>query len=99
MIIYNITVKLERAVKDDWLLWVNTPVARMMGCGLFLDYRLFHLLEQEEWDGITYVLQFSLPSIREYDRYQADYAPVFRQEYGDAYRGRYVCFRTVMEAL
>lgn len=99
MIIYNITVKVETAVADDWLKWIKGPIARMMGSGCFEDHRICRLLRQDESDGITYAIQFSLSSPEAYNHYEKEWAPVFLEEFSEPFRGQYVAFRTLMEVL
>lgn len=99
MIIYNITVKVDHSIHEQWLNWLKTPIARMMGSGLFLDYRICRLLQQDDHEGRTYALQFTLSSMEEYEQYQRAFAPVLQEEYGRYYRDKYVCFRTLMEVL
>lgn len=99
MIIYNITVSIEPLIKEEWLTWIKMPIARMIGSGLFQEYRICHLLQDDEQEGITYTLQFTLLSLADYERYQKEYAPVIFEEFKSLYSGQYVCFRTIMEVL
>lgn len=99
MIIYNITIKVEPSVSEEWFDWLRTSIARMMGSGFFLDYRICRLLQQDDQEGITYVLQFSLDHLETYSRYREEFAPVLEAEFAGCYAGKYVCFRTLMDVL
>ena len=99
MLVYNITVKIEPSIDPEWREWIKIPVARVMGSGCFIDHRICRLLRQDESDGNTYVIQFSLQSEAEYDRYEKEWEPVFREEFSTAFSGQYVAFRTLMEVM
>ena len=58
MIIYNVTVKVDNSIAGAWLDWMKKEhIPDLMRTGLFLDYRLSKLLEQDETEGITYTVQ------------------------------------------
>jgi len=66
MIVYNVTIKIDPQIEKEWLSWLKIEhVPRMMDTGLFVEYKLFHLLEHEE-NGITYVIQYFAPTIEHY---------------------------------
>lgn len=99
MLIYNITIKIEPSIDREWREWIKLPVARVMGSGCFADHRICRLLLQDESDGITYIIQFSLQSAEAYKRYEREWEPVFREEFSTAFSGKYVAFRTLMEVI
>ena len=54
MLIYNITIKVNNAILDDWMQWQQeVHIPEIMRTGLFERYQVFRLLEQEEEDGQT----------------------------------------------
>jgi hypothetical protein len=97
MTVYNVTIKIDPQIEKDWLTWLkNDHIPAIMATGLFIEYKLFHLLEHEE-DGITYVVQYFTPSIVQYKKYMDEFSPQFRQKTFEKWADRLISFHTVME--
>ena len=100
MIIYNVTIKIEHGAADKWLKWMKEEhLNDMMNTGLFSDYRLCKLMEQDESDGVSFVVQYHSDSIENYQSYINEHAPKMRQKGLDKFAGKMVAFRTVMEVI
>ena len=100
MIVYNITIKVTPAIEENWLEWQKTEhIPEMMATGLFVEYKLFRLLELEETDGSTYVIQYFTDSIEKYAIYIEEYAPALRKKAADKWADQFIGFRTVMEVV
>jgi len=97
MIVYNVTIKIDPQIQTEWLTWLkNEHTPGIMATGLFIDYKLFHLLEEEE-HGTTYVVQYFMHSIEHHKKYIDEFSLQFRQKTFDKWGDRFVSFRTVME--
>lgn len=100
MIVYNVTIKVEHEIADNWVEWMKgTHIPELLQTGLFTDTRLCILLEQEEGDGATFVAQYYCNSMTEYNRYIDEYATIMRERSFKAFGGKFVAFRTVMEVI
>jgi hypothetical protein len=98
MIVYNITIKIIPDIEDAWVQWQKQEhIPDIMALGLFTEYKMFRLLEQDDTEGSTYVVQFFAPNIAHYQRYQSAYAPSLQKKSFDKWGDRYIAFRTVME--
>jgi hypothetical protein len=98
MIIYNITIKVEWSIAQDWLDWMqNQHIPAVLGTGCFEKHQLVRLLQVDETDGPTYAAQYYAPSLTKYDYYLQHYAPGFRKEVADKWGDKYVDFRTLMQ--
>jgi hypothetical protein len=98
MIVYNITIKIAPAIHHDWLRWQREEHIRdIMATGLFRDWKMFRLLEQDESDGITYVVQFFADSAAAYEKYLADHALLLREKSFERWGDQFIAFRSVME--
>lgn len=100
MIIYNVTVKVEQAIADQWIKWMRDEhLDDMMKTGLFSDYRICRLMEQDETEGVTFVIQYHSDSIENYQSYVNEHAPKMRQKGLDKFGNKIAAFRTVMEVI
>lgn len=97
MIIYNVTVKVEKDTAEEWVQWMkNEHIPELMKTGLFVDSRLCRLLEQEEDEAKTYVAQYFLDSMEHYNTYISEHAPKMREKGLQRFGSKFIAFRTVM---
>jgi len=87
-------------IAEEYLQWLQGEHAQdMMQTGLFSNYRLCRLLEPEDPEGITYVVQYHCDNMENYQRYVEEYSPHMRQKGLDKFGNKMIAFRTIMELL
>lgn len=100
MIIYNVTLKVHPEIVEEWLIWMTGEhMPEMKRSGLFTDYRLCRLLEQEEEDGRTYCAQYFCDSMDDYYEYINHHASLMREKGQKKFGEKFIAFRTVMEVV
>ena len=100
MIVYNITIKVMPEIEEAWIRWLRQEhVPEIMALGLFTEYKMFRLLDQDDSEGSTFIVQFVAASRENYQQYIAEYAGILRQKSFDKWGNRYIAFRTVMETV
>lgn len=98
MIIYNVTVKIDHSVHDDWLEWMkNVHIPDVMKTNLFSENRICRLLTVDESDGITYAVQYGCKDMATFDQYQKQFAPKLQRDHTERYGEKFAAFRTLME--
>ena len=98
MIVYNTAVKIAPQIVKEWLDWQkNEHIPELMATGLFSDYKLFRLLEQDETEGITYVIQYFSSSIGNYKKYIDEFATLLDERSFAKWGEQFISFQTVME--
>lgn len=98
MLLYNITVKIDRTVAREWVEWMREiHIPDVMMTNQFLEYRFFRILGDIEDDGITYAVQYLCESIDKYRHYQDHFAQKLQADHSERYKDKYVAFRTLME--
>jgi hypothetical protein len=70
-----------------------------MNTGFFEDYKFFKLLEQDDSEGPTYVIQYYASSFQNYDRYIQEFAATLRQKAIEKWGNKFIAFRTVMQVV
>lgn len=99
MIIYNVTVKVDLDVHEEWLDWMRqTHIPDVLATGLFTDHRFCRIL-QDDPDGMTYATQYFCESMAKLQQYAALHAKRLQDDHAERYKDKYVAFRTVMEVL
>lgn len=98
MFVYNITVKIIPGIETDWVNWQKQEhIPEIMATGLFTEYRLYKLMDVEETDGLTYVVQFYAESKLAYEQYLSVFAPALRKKSFDKWGDQFIAFRTIMQ--
>jgi len=98
MIVYNITIKIEPAIEAEWINWQKLEhIPEVMATGFFTNYKFYRLLDQDEEDGITYIVQYFTPPIENYNKYIQQSAPLLRQKALDKWGNKFIAFRTIMQ--
>lgn len=83
---------------EGWLRWqFEEQIPAILATGLFDSYHLYRLLEQDEEEGPTFVIQFLTSNLERYEQFLIGFAPVFQQEGWDKWGNSFISFRTLME--
>jgi hypothetical protein len=98
MIVFNITMKIDKDIHDAWLRWQKEEHGpETMACGSFTGYKFFRLLEQDETDGITYVLQYFSNDYDDYKKYINEFHLILQQKEFSKWGHHVLAFHTVMK--
>jgi len=100
MILYNITFNIEPDIKEQWLPWMkNEYFMYVMGTGLFLESKIYRLLNETENQGITYSVQFFSDSLENVNTYLENSAPKIVERHNQAFKYKHVSFMTILESV
>ncbi len=97
MIIYNVTVNIENAIREEWLQWMKEKhIPDVMKTGFFVENKICKVLVDEEQET-TYSIQYTCASMEKLMEYQRDHSPRLQKEHADRYANKFVAFRTLLE--
>lgn len=97
MIIYNVTIKIENDVHDEWVKWMKTVhIPEVMETGFFLENRFAKILVDDE-DGVNYSIQYKCANHQDLEEYQQKHAPQLQTKHALRYKDKFVAFRTLLE--
>jgi len=100
MIVYNISIKISHAIETEWLKWQKQEhIPEIMTLGYFTEYKFYRLLEHDEVEGISYVVQFFSTTLENYNQYIDEFAPLLRKKSFDKWGNQFIAFRTLMEVV
>lgn len=100
MILYNITTKISHSIEAAWLQWQREEhIPEIMQTVLFTEYRILRLLEHDDLEGKTYVIQFTASGIENYHRYINEFAETFRQKAFKKWGNQFISFRSLLEVI
>ncbi|MGD1847170.1 MAG: DUF4286 family protein [Salibacteraceae bacterium] len=97
MIIYNVTVKIDNAVHDDWVRWMKeVHIPDVMKTGYFLENRMMRVLIEDP-EGVNYAIQYTCANMEDLDEYQQKEAARLQKDHTERYKDKFVAFRTLLE--
>jgi hypothetical protein len=100
MIIYNVTIKVDKSIAAAWLKWLqHEHIAEVINTGCFTQAKLMQLLEVDDAEGPTYAIQYFAESKALYNRYIEKHAPLMRQKGFDKWGDSFIAFRSVMQVV
>ena len=100
MILYNVTVGIDKDVEEDWLHWMRqTHIPEVMATGKFLHYKIFKVLGHEEGENTSYSIQYFADAIENVVDYLNNDAPALVEAHRQKYKDKHVAFRTLLEEL
>ena len=98
-ILYNVTIKLDTQITEDWLQWMKTVhIPDVMATGMFESFQINRIIKGDE-EGVTYAIQYICPDMKTLHQYQVKHAQKLQAEHTQRYQGKFVAFRTLMEIL
>jgi hypothetical protein len=81
MFVYNITVKVDNNIEEEWLRWQKgIHIPEILSTGFFYDHHFFKLLEQNQDEVKTYIIQYFSLERKDYEEYIHLHAPVLREK-------------------
>ena len=99
MIVYNVTVKIDHSVHDEWFEWMKAKhIPAVLATGYFVDNKMLKVLIDEE-DGVTYSIQYRCNEMKDLHAYTVKEAPALQKEHAEKYKDKFVAFRTLLEEI
>lgn len=99
MIIYSVTVAIEKAFAQDWQDWMLAHhIPEVIATGCFVGYKFHKQLEPAPEEGfITYNTRYECESLEKLATYQQHFAPALQKDHATRYEGKFKAFRNVYQ--
>lgn len=100
MLLYNVTVGIDKDKEQEWLDYMmNKHIRDVMNTGLFVQFKLYKVLHDQEDGTISYSVQYFANSIEDVQQYLEVFAPVLIEEHRKKFVNRHVAFRTLLQEI
>lgn len=100
MFIYNVTLKVQDAIQEEWLTWLKQEhIPEITGTGCFSHANILRLMETDDSEGPTYAIQYLTESIALYELYIEKYSGIIRQRSIDKWGDRFIAFRSLLKVV
>ena len=98
MLLYNITVGIDKDIEETWLDWIKENfLPRIMATGLFSDSKVYKILHDEGDGSISYSIQLFSERIQNVNYYLQAHAPDLIEEHRQKFLNQHVVFQTLLE--
>ena len=98
MIIYNVTVNIDKSISKEWLEWIKEHIPQVLATGKFKEAKLTKVLvEDEETD--TYSVQYRAHSRDALEAYYAEDAERLKQDGLKRFADKMLAIRTELEVI
>lgn len=100
MVLYNVTIVLEPAIKDSWIKWMKeVHIPDVMATDCFKEYKMSQVLDERNPDQTTFAIQYLCESHEKLEYYQKRFAVALQQEHTKKFSGQFGAFRTLLDVL
>lgn len=98
MLIYNITIKVDHTIAHKWVQWMKEDhIPAILQTEKFTGSNFSKLLDVDETEGLTYVVQFFAKNKNDYDQYIREFSAQLRNEAMEKWGAGFISFRSLME--
>jgi hypothetical protein len=101
MIIYNVTIYIDKNIENDWLHWMRkTHIQDVMNTGHFSSFKIYKLLvPSNSSNEIAYNIQYECKSLDDYNEYQEKHAARLQKEHALKFQNKVKAARSLMEEI
>ncbi|MAZ58625.1 MAG: hypothetical protein CMP56_04390 [Flavobacteriales bacterium] len=93
MIIYSIEICLEKEITQEWLSWMKSKhIPDVMKTNLFIQFKMFKNIDVQN----TYTIQYELNSMKEYLKYEKEFASNLQKEHIEKFKGKFQAKRRLL---
>lgn len=100
MILYNVTVNIEKESEEDWVLWMKeTHIPDVLATGMFSENRFYRILHDSDDGSANYSVQYFTDSMEKVMEYQRNFATKLQDDVKSKFEDKFVIFRTLLETV
>lgn len=98
MILYEVNLKIEKEIVEDYLFWLKTHMAELLKLDGFVDARVWED-QDEEIDLKFFTVHYYVENETAMTEYLREYAAKLRQQGRDKFGNRYKAERRIFNAV
>jgi hypothetical protein len=98
MLLYNITIGIDKEVEQEWLHWMKTQhIPEVMDTNLFLNFKMYKVLQDDEEGTTSYSVQYFAESLDHVNLYFEKFAPSLLEKLRLRFKDKHVAFMTLLD--
>ena len=100
MLLYNVTVGIDKDVEMEWLRWMKEKhIPDVLNTGMFVSSKMYKVLHDQDDNTISYSVQYFAKSIDHIQQYLEVFAPMLIEEHRRKFLNKHVAFNTLLEEI
>lgn len=100
MLLYNVTVGIDKDVEMEWLQWMKEKhIPDVLNTGMFVSSKMYKVLHDQDDNTISYSVQYFAKSIDHIQQYLEVFAPMLIEEHRRKFHNKHVAFNTLLEEI
>ncbi len=98
MLLYNVTVGIDKEIEAEWLAWVKEYyLPKAMETHAFVEYKIYKVLTHEDESSVSYSIQYFSDAIEKIVHYLNNEGKNLVEEHRARFRDRHVVFNTLLQ--
>lgn len=98
MLLYNVTVGIDKEIEQEWIDWMKQQyIPVVMKTEMFTDWKMYRVLHDQEDGSVSYSIQYFAADIQEVVNFVEKIEPELNGEFQKRFKDRHVAFRTLLE--
>lgn len=98
MLLYNITVGIDKDIEQEWLVWMKEyHLPKVMQVGAFTDYKMYKVLSHDDENSVSYSIQYFSDAIEKIVSYLNNDGKILMEEHRAKFKDKHVVFNTLLE--
>ena len=98
MIIYNVTLNIDKSISKEWLEWIKEHIPQVLETGKFKEAKLTKVLVDDD-ESDTYSVQYRAHSREALNSYYTEHAERLKQDGLQRFGDKVLSFRTELEVV
>tara|TARA_Y100000114_G_scaffold157319_1_gene189768 strand:- start:44241 stop:44690 length:450 start_codon:yes stop_codon:yes gene_type:complete len=100
MILYNVTVAIDKKVEKEWVKWMkDIHIPEVLATNQFLDHKFFKVLNTDDPESSSYSIQYFAEHMNNVQMYLSMFAPELQQKHHLQFPNQFAAFRTLLETV
>jgi hypothetical protein len=98
MLLYNITIGIDKEVEEEWLHWMKTQhIPEVMDTNLFLNFKMYKVLQEDDEGTTSYSVQYFAESLDQVNLYFEKFAPSLLEKLRLRFKDKHIAFMTLLD--
>lgn len=98
MLLYNVTVGIDKDIELEWLMWVKANyIPTVLATGYFNDSKIYRVVTHDDESSVSYSIQFFASHIENVVNYLAQNTTGIIELHRQKFIGKHVVFNTLLE--
>ncbi len=100
MILYNVTVAVDKNIEDEWKAWMSeVHIPDVIATGQFVDHKFYQVLDHDDPRSSSFSIQYFAKSMENLEVYQQNFAEKLQREHHKKFINKFIAFRTLLQSV